>query len=90
MQHLCNPSSSNILVCAPHFNTDPVAYLHPASLVWDPQIAHVRAAYIKIILATVVSMILVMWLALPVYWGSLAETSEHVPNLKGKLQAQIS
>ncbi|KAG9032788.1 hypothetical protein FS837_002639 [Tulasnella sp. UAMH 9824] len=58
----------------------PAKYQHSF---WDPQIAHIRQVYIKMIVAATILMILMMWFALPVYWGSLGETSEHVPNLKG-------
>lgn len=27
-------------------------------------------------------MIIMMWLTLPTYWGSLGETSDHIPKLK--------
>lgn len=51
--------------------------------VWDPEIAHLRQVYTKMIVAATILMILMMWFTLPVYWGSLGETSDHVPNLKG-------
>ncbi|KAG8987043.1 hypothetical protein FRB90_003624 [Tulasnella sp. 427] len=50
---------------------------------WDPEVAHLRALYMKILGLTVVLLILVMWICFPVFWGSLGETSQHVPNLKG-------
>ncbi|KAG8907501.1 hypothetical protein FRB99_003874 [Tulasnella sp. 403] len=50
---------------------------------WDPEVAHLRRNYFKIVVPSVIIMILAMWLCLPVYWGSLGETSDHVPKLKG-------
>lgn len=58
----------------------PVKYQHGF---WDPEIAHLRQVYTKMIVAATILMILMMWFTLPVYWGSLGETSDHVPNLKG-------
>ncbi|KAG9019841.1 hypothetical protein FRB90_003430 [Tulasnella sp. 427] len=60
--------------------TLPVKYQHSF---WDPEIAHLRKVYIKMIVAATVLMILMMWFTLPVYWGSLGETTQHVPHLKG-------
>lgn len=37
----------------------------------------------KILGMTVVLLICVMWICFSTYWGSLGETAEHVPNLKG-------
>ncbi|KAG8952839.1 hypothetical protein FRC00_006594 [Tulasnella sp. 408] len=50
---------------------------------WDPEVAHLRAIYIKILGMTVALLICVMWICFSTYWGSLGETAEHVPNLKG-------
>lgn len=50
---------------------------------WDPEVAHLRAIYIKILGLTVVLLIIAMWICFSTYWGSLGETAQHVPNLKG-------
>lgn len=62
--------------------TRPVKYQHSF---FDPEVAHLRSIYFKIVLPSVILMIVCMWLFLPVYWGSLGETSEHVPNLHALL-----
>ncbi|KAG8926597.1 hypothetical protein FRC01_008640, partial [Tulasnella sp. 417] len=46
-------------------------------------VAHLRAIYLKILGMTVVLLICAMWICFSVYWGSLGETTQHVPNLKG-------
>ncbi|KAG8700338.1 hypothetical protein FRC11_013024 [Ceratobasidium sp. 423] len=53
-----------------------------AHTVFDPKIAHLRQLYTKIILGTLVLTIVIMWICLPVYWGSLARTNTHAPSLK--------
>ncbi|KAG8950622.1 hypothetical protein FRC04_007246 [Tulasnella sp. 424] len=50
---------------------------------WDPEIAHLRKIYFKILGMTVILLVVAMWLFFSMYWGSLGGTSEHVPNLKG-------
>ncbi|KAG8686442.1 hypothetical protein FRC08_012504 [Ceratobasidium sp. 394] len=53
-----------------------------AHTVFDPKIAHLRAIYIKIMGMTLVLTIIMMWICLPVYWGSLARSATHAPSLK--------
>lgn len=53
-----------------------------AHTVFDPKIAHLRKIYMKIMLMTLALTIVVMWICLPVYWGSLARTATHGPSLK--------
>ncbi|KAG8947115.1 hypothetical protein FRC04_010966 [Tulasnella sp. 424] len=50
---------------------------------WDPEVAHLRAIYMKILGLTVILLICAMWICFSTYWGSLGETAQHVPNLKG-------
>ncbi|KAG8950619.1 hypothetical protein FRC04_007243 [Tulasnella sp. 424] len=49
---------------------------------WDPEVAHLRKIYFKILGMTVAFIVVAMWLFFSIYWGSLGETAEHVPNLK--------
>ncbi|KAG8950615.1 hypothetical protein FRC04_007239 [Tulasnella sp. 424] len=49
---------------------------------WDPEVAHLRKIYFKILGMTVAFLVVAMWLFFSIYWGSLGETAEHVPNLK--------
>lgn len=53
-----------------------------AHTVFDPKIAHLRQIYIKIMASTLVLTIVMMWICLPVYWGSLARSATHAPSLK--------
>ncbi|KAG8724775.1 hypothetical protein FRC09_014411 [Ceratobasidium sp. 395] len=53
-----------------------------AHTVFDPKIAHLRAIYIKIMGMTLALTIIMMWICLPVYWGSLARSATHAPSLK--------
>ncbi|KAF8602433.1 hypothetical protein BDV93DRAFT_524025 [Ceratobasidium sp. AG-I] len=53
-----------------------------AHSVFDPKIAHLRRIYTKIVLTTLALTIIIMWICLPVYWGSLARSSTHPPSLK--------
>ncbi|KAF8602436.1 hypothetical protein BDV93DRAFT_607477 [Ceratobasidium sp. AG-I] len=53
-----------------------------AHSVFDPKIAHLRKIYIKIMLMTLALTIIIIWICLPVYWGSLARSSTHSPSLK--------
>ncbi|KAG8712219.1 hypothetical protein FRC08_014877 [Ceratobasidium sp. 394] len=53
-----------------------------AHTVFDPKIAHLRAIYIKIMGMTLALTIVMMWICLPVYWGSLARSARHAPSLK--------
>ncbi|KAG9079154.1 hypothetical protein FRC06_007934, partial [Ceratobasidium sp. 370] len=53
-----------------------------AHTVFDPKIAHLRAVYIKIMGMTLALTIIMMWICLPVYWGSLARSATHAPSLK--------
>ncbi|KAG8735475.1 hypothetical protein FRC10_010472 [Ceratobasidium sp. 414] len=53
-----------------------------AHTVFDPKIAHLRAIYIKIMGMTLALTIIIMWICLPVYWGSLARSATHAPSLK--------
>ncbi|KAF8597403.1 hypothetical protein BDV93DRAFT_527436 [Ceratobasidium sp. AG-I] len=53
-----------------------------AHTVFDPRIAHLRKIYTKIMVMTLMLTIVVMWICLPVYWGSLARTATHAPSLK--------
>ncbi|KIO25240.1 hypothetical protein M407DRAFT_75982, partial [Tulasnella calospora MUT 4182] len=50
---------------------------------WDSEIAHLRKIYFNILGMTVVLLVVAMWIFFSIYWGSLGETSQHVPNLKG-------
>ncbi|KIO28765.1 hypothetical protein M407DRAFT_176434 [Tulasnella calospora MUT 4182] len=50
---------------------------------WDSEVAHLRKIYFKILGMTVVLLVVAMWLFFSIYWGSLGETAQHVPNLKG-------
>ncbi|KAG8729018.1 hypothetical protein FRC12_021311 [Ceratobasidium sp. 428] len=59
----------------------PEKFAHTGS-VFDPKIAHLRAIYIKIMGMTLVLTVVMMWICLPVYWGSLAHTGTHAPSLK--------
>ncbi|KAB5590542.1 Nitrosoguanidine resistance protein SNG1 [Ceratobasidium theobromae] len=49
---------------------------------FDPKVAHLRAIYIKIVVMTLLLTIVIMWICLPVYWGSLARTNRFAPSLK--------
>ncbi|KAG8729317.1 hypothetical protein FRC11_009069 [Ceratobasidium sp. 423] len=53
-----------------------------AHTIFDPKIAPLRKIYTKIILMTLVLTIIMMWICLPVYWGSLARSANHAPSLK--------
>ncbi|QRV72110.1 nitrosoguanidine resistance protein SNG1 [Ceratobasidium sp. AG-Ba] len=53
-----------------------------AHTVFDPKIAHLRRIYIKIMGSTLALTIIMMWICLPVYWGSLARSATHAPSLK--------
>ncbi|CCO31528.1 Nitrosoguanidine resistance protein SNG1 OS=Saccharomyces cerevisiae (strain ATCC 204508 / S288c) GN=SNG1 PE=1 SV=1 [Rhizoctonia solani AG-1 IB] len=53
-----------------------------AHTIFDPKIAHLRKIYTKIILGTLVLTVIIMWICLPVYWGSLARSNTHAPSLK--------
>ncbi|CAE6452389.1 unnamed protein product [Rhizoctonia solani] len=53
-----------------------------AHSIFDPKIAHLRKIYTKILLGTLALTIIIMWICLPVYWGSLARTNTHAPSLK--------
>ncbi|GAB1526159.1 hypothetical protein RhiTH_009325 [Rhizoctonia solani] len=53
-----------------------------AHTIFDPKIAHLRKLYMKIILATLALTVTIMWICLPVYWGSLARSNTHAPSLK--------
>ncbi|KAF8602424.1 hypothetical protein BDV93DRAFT_444098 [Ceratobasidium sp. AG-I] len=53
-----------------------------AHTVFDPKIAHLRKIYTKIMVMTLVLTIVMMWICLPVYWGSLARSATHAPSLK--------
>ncbi|QRV72212.1 nitrosoguanidine resistance protein SNG1 [Ceratobasidium sp. AG-Ba] len=50
--------------------------------VFDPKIAHLRGIYTKIMGMTLVLTVIMMWICLPVYWGSLARSASHAPSLK--------
>ncbi|KAG9047650.1 hypothetical protein FS837_001778 [Tulasnella sp. UAMH 9824] len=50
---------------------------------WDAEVAHLRQIYFKILGMTVILLVVAMWLFFSMYWGSLGETSQHVPKLKG-------
>ncbi|KAG9104131.1 hypothetical protein FRC07_009843, partial [Ceratobasidium sp. 392] len=50
--------------------------------VFDPKIAHLRKIYAKILGMTLALTIIIMWICLPVYWGSLARSATHAPSLK--------
>ncbi|KAF8304990.1 hypothetical protein DL93DRAFT_2172823 [Clavulina sp. PMI_390] len=49
---------------------------------WSPEIARFRAIYFKVILPTIALIIFVMWMALPVYWGSLDHQRTYTDRLK--------
>ncbi|KAG9085106.1 hypothetical protein FRC07_013457, partial [Ceratobasidium sp. 392] len=53
-----------------------------AHTVFDPRIAHLRKIYTKILLGTLALTIVMMWICVPVYWGSLARSATHAPSLK--------
>ncbi|KAG8682107.1 hypothetical protein FRC08_015187, partial [Ceratobasidium sp. 394] len=53
-----------------------------AHTVFDPKVAHLRKIYIKIMGMTLVLTIVMMWICLPVFWGSLARSATHAPSLK--------
>ncbi|CAE7139566.1 unnamed protein product [Rhizoctonia solani] len=53
-----------------------------AHTIFDPRIAPLRKVYTKIIVMTLVLTIIMMWICLPVYWGSLARSANHAPSLK--------
>ncbi|KAG8692181.1 hypothetical protein FRC08_009958 [Ceratobasidium sp. 394] len=53
-----------------------------AHTVFDPRIAHLRKIYMKIMLGTLMLTIVMMWICVPVYWGSLARSATHAPSLK--------
>ncbi|KAG8735473.1 hypothetical protein FRC10_010470 [Ceratobasidium sp. 414] len=53
-----------------------------AHTIFDPKIAHLRAIYIKIMGTTLALTIIMMWICLPVYWGSLTHSATHAPSLK--------
>ncbi|KAG9043519.1 hypothetical protein FS837_009467 [Tulasnella sp. UAMH 9824] len=50
---------------------------------WDSEVAHLRKIYFKILGMTVALLVVAMWLFFSIYWGSLGETAQHVPKLKG-------
>ncbi|KZT34384.1 hypothetical protein SISSUDRAFT_1052885 [Sistotremastrum suecicum HHB10207 ss-3] len=52
---------------------------------WSPELAAVRALYLKIIVRCSILIILVMWAFLPLYWGSLASSTTMTPNLTAYL-----
>ncbi|KAG8782983.1 hypothetical protein FRC12_020254 [Ceratobasidium sp. 428] len=53
-----------------------------AHTVFDPKIAHLRKIYTRILLGTLALTIVMMWICVPVYWGSLARSANHAPSLK--------
>ncbi|KDN39502.1 hypothetical protein RSAG8_08797, partial [Rhizoctonia solani AG-8 WAC10335] len=53
-----------------------------AHTIFDPKIAPLRKIYTKIMVMTLVLTIIMMWICLPVYWGSLARSANHAPSLK--------
>ncbi|KAB5590166.1 Nitrosoguanidine resistance protein SNG1 [Ceratobasidium theobromae] len=53
-----------------------------AHSIFDPKIAPLRKVYTKIMVMTLVLTIIMMWICLPVYWGSLARSASHAPSLK--------
>ncbi|KAF8748820.1 hypothetical protein RHS01_10535 [Rhizoctonia solani] len=52
-----------------------------AHTVFDPRVAPLRKIYTKIMVMTLVLTIVMMWICLPVYWGSLARSATHAPSL---------
>ncbi|KAG8994623.1 hypothetical protein FRB94_012637 [Tulasnella sp. JGI-2019a] len=52
---------------------------------WSPAMANHRKDYLKVMLPLVTMIIIMMWIVLPTYWGSLGEPISHVPNLTGYL-----
>ncbi|CEL62334.1 Nitrosoguanidine resistance protein SNG1 OS=Saccharomyces cerevisiae (strain ATCC 204508 / S288c) GN=SNG1 PE=1 SV=1 [Rhizoctonia solani AG-1 IB] len=52
-----------------------------AHTVFDPRVAPLRKIYTKIMLMTLTLTIIMMWICLPVYWGSLARSATHAPSL---------
>ncbi|KAG8759872.1 hypothetical protein FRC12_009674 [Ceratobasidium sp. 428] len=53
-----------------------------AHTVFDPKIAHLRKIYTRILLGTLALTIVMMWICVSVYWGSLARSATHAPSLK--------
>ncbi|TDL23497.1 hypothetical protein BD410DRAFT_768789 [Rickenella mellea] len=49
---------------------------------WSPEIAGLRRAYLKIVVPVVVMIVVLMWITLPIYWGSLASSAKHTHNLE--------
>ncbi|KAK8847379.1 hypothetical protein IAR55_005237 [Kwoniella newhampshirensis] len=47
----------------------------------SPEIAHLRGIAIKIFMGTLVIMITVVWLCLPLYWGSLWKSNKYTDRL---------
>ncbi|KAG8874409.1 hypothetical protein FRB97_005917 [Tulasnella sp. 331] len=52
---------------------------------WSPAMAKHRKEYVKVMVPMLCVVVVVMWLVLPTYWGSLGEAKEHIPNLTGYL-----
>ncbi|OXG97694.1 hypothetical protein C370_07267 [Cryptococcus neoformans A1-35-8] len=48
---------------------------------WDPEMAHLRKIAFKILGGTVVITVIVIWLCLPVYWGSLWKANKYTDKL---------
>ncbi|CAE6469862.1 unnamed protein product [Rhizoctonia solani] len=52
-----------------------------AHTMFDPKVAHLRKIYMKIMMMTLTLTILMMWICLPVFWGSSARSATHAPSL---------
>ncbi|KAF8310600.1 hypothetical protein DL93DRAFT_2084400 [Clavulina sp. PMI_390] len=50
--------------------------------IWSSEVAKLRGVYLKAIIPTIIITIIVMWLCLPVYWGSLAHQRSYTHGLK--------
>jgi hypothetical protein len=52
------------------------------SLVFDPVMECLLWDYMREVLIIVMMLVVLMWAALPLYWGSLAPGLSHAPNFK--------
>ncbi|KAG8694144.1 hypothetical protein FRC09_010034, partial [Ceratobasidium sp. 395] len=63
-------------------NTDEWRPAEGPGALFDPKIAHLRKIYTRILLGTLALTIVMMWICVSVYWGSLARSATHAPSLK--------
>ncbi|KIM31251.1 hypothetical protein M408DRAFT_327517 [Serendipita vermifera MAFF 305830] len=69
----------------PQFNTPKHGLKKYSYSFWAPEIAHLRALYFKIMIMSTILLTVIVWICLPVYWGSLWKG----PELTGNIHALV-